>query len=297
MVNWVKTEWTQVSYDEGRQALKKWRECGVRRSDEVVEIWEHVISRSPASLGDEQWAVLEQVCIAALDAARVDLAQDCIDQLHAQFPKSNRVLKLKAMQLESTEHYQKALDIYERLVEDEPNNNSFRKRKVAVLLAQGKRLDAIRAINDYLKIFLNDPEAWLQLSELFLLENDVAKAVHCLEECVLISPLNSMYFRRLADLRYTQGGAENVELARSYYERALKINPTDLRSQYGILLSNNLIAATTKNATEKKKAGAAAVDAIDNLVNRYQKISPKSNPESDGILNCLEAMKVTVGSK
>lgn len=46
---------------EGRQALKKWRECGVRRSDEVVEIWEHVISRSPASLGDEQWAVLEQV--------------------------------------------------------------------------------------------------------------------------------------------------------------------------------------------------------------------------------------------
>lgn len=241
--------------------------------------------------------MLEQVCIAALDAARVDLAQDCIDQLHAQFPKSNRVLKLKAMQLESTEHYQKALDIYERLVEDEPNNNSFRKRKVAVLLAQGKRLDAIRAINDYLKIFLNDPEAWLQLSELFLLENDVAKAVHCLEECVLISPLNSMYFRRLADLRYTQGGAENVELARSYYERALKINPTDLRSQYGILLSNNLIAATTKNATEKKKAGAAAVDAIDNLVNRYQKISPKSNPESDGILNCLEAMKVTVGSK
>ncbi|CAL2034932.1 unnamed protein product [Caenorhabditis brenneri] len=93
------------------------------------------------------------------------------------------------------------------------------------------------------------------------------------------------------------GGADNVELARAYYERALKINPTDLRSQYGILLSNNQIAASTKNATEKKRAGLAAVDAIDNLVNRYQKISPKSNPESDGILNCLEAMKVTIGSK
>uniref|UniRef100_A0A8R1HIU9 ER membrane protein complex subunit 2 n=1 Tax=Caenorhabditis japonica TaxID=281687 RepID=A0A8R1HIU9_CAEJA len=293
----METDWTQISYDDARQTLKKWRECGVRRSEEVVEIWEHVVSRSPSSLGDELWVVLEQVCIAGLDTARVDLAQDCIDQLHVQFPKSNRVLKLKAMQLEATEHYQKAQEIYERLVEEDPNNNSFRKRKVAILLAQGKRLEAIRAINEYLKIFLNDPEAWLQLSELFLLENDVAKAAHCLEECVLISPLNSMYLRRLGDLRYTQGGAENVELARAYYERAVKINPTDLRSQYGILLSNNLIATTSKNASEKKKAGVAAVEAIDNLVNRYQKISTKKNPESDGILNCLEAMKTTIGSK
>ncbi|UMM20723.1 hypothetical protein L5515_015894 [Caenorhabditis briggsae] len=293
----AETDWTQISFEEGRQTLKKWRECGVRRSEEVVEIWEHVISRSPTSLGDEQWAVLEQVCIASLDSARVDLAQECIDQLHIQFPKSNRVLKLKAMQLEATEHYQKALEIYDRLVEDDPNNNSYRKRKVAVLLAQGKRLDAIKAINDYLKIFLNDPEAWLQLHELFLQENDIAKAVHCLEECCLIQPLNSMYFRRLGDLRYTQGGAENIDYARRYYERALKINPTDLRSQYGILLSNNQIASTTKNAAEKKKAGLAAVEAIDELVNRYQKVSPQNNPESDGILNCLEAMKVTVGSK
>ncbi|CAI2347183.1 unnamed protein product [Caenorhabditis sp. 36 PRJEB53466] len=292
----VETDWTQVSYDEGRQTLKKWRECGVRRSEEVVEIWENVVGRSQASLGDEQWAVLEQVCIAALDSARVTLAQECIDLLHARFPKSNRVLKLKAMQLEATEHYQKALDIYERLVEQDPNNNSYRKRKVAVLLAQGKRLDAIRAINEYLKIFLNDPEAWLQLSELFLLENDVAKAVHCLEECVLISPLTSMYLRRLGDLRYTQGGLENVELARAYYERALKINPTDLRSQYGILLSNNFIASSSKNNTEKKTARESATEAIDNLVHRYQKISTKKNPESEGILNCLEAMKTTIGN-
>lgn len=88
-----------------------------------------------------------------------------------------------------------------------------------------------------------------------------------------------------------------MDLARAYYERALKINSTDLRSQYGILLSNNFIASTSKNNAEKKKAGTAAVDAIDNLVNRYQKINTKRNPESEGILNCLEAMKVTIGSK
>lgn len=41
--------------------LKEWRETGVRRSEEVVEIWEHVLSRSPASLSDQLWLVYEQV--------------------------------------------------------------------------------------------------------------------------------------------------------------------------------------------------------------------------------------------
>ena len=46
---------------EGMTTLKEWRETGVRRSEEVVEIWEHVLSRSPASLSDQLWLVYEQV--------------------------------------------------------------------------------------------------------------------------------------------------------------------------------------------------------------------------------------------
>ncbi|CAI5442056.1 unnamed protein product [Caenorhabditis angaria] len=279
-------DWTQVSFEHGRTTLKKWRECGVRRSEEVVELWEHVISRAPTSLGDEQWPVYEQVCIAAFDCTRVDLAQDCIELLQSQFPDSNRVLKLKAMQLEATEHFERALTIYDQLVETDPNNNSYRKRRVAVLLAQGKRLEAIKAINEYLKIFLNDSEAWLQLSELYLLENDIPKAVHCLEECVLISPLNSMFLRRLGDLRYTQGGLENVDLARAYYERAIKINSTDLRSQYGLLLANNFIANNSRNPAEKKKSTTAGNAALDGLVDRYQKVNSTEIP------NTLEKLRL-----
>ena len=45
-----------------------------------------------------------------------------------------------------------------------------------------------------------------------------------------------MYHRRLGELRYTMGGHENVELAKSYYEHAAKLNTRDLRAQYGIVL-------------------------------------------------------------
>ncbi|KAE9416813.1 hypothetical protein Angca_004029, partial [Angiostrongylus cantonensis] len=220
----------------GRRQLREWRERNSRRSEEIVELWEHVVSRSLSFLGDELWIIYEQVCVAALDCARLDLAGECISALNSRFPRSNRVLRLQAMHYEAAEQYDSALTLYERLIEDDPTNNSFRKRKVALLLAQGLRLDAIRELNGYLKIFLNDSEAWLQLSDLFLAESDFAKAAHCLEECVLAAPLNTLYLRRLADIRYSQGGLENIELARAYYEQAAKLNPTDLRALYGIVL-------------------------------------------------------------
>ncbi|CAJ0607885.1 unnamed protein product [Cylicocyclus nassatus] len=185
-------DWTNVSFETGRRQLREWRETNARRSEEVVELWEHVVSRSPSSLGDELWIVYEQVCVAALDCARLDLAGECISALNHRFPRSNRVLRLQAMHHEAADQFDTALALYERLIEEDPTNNSFRKRKVAVLLAQGMRLEAIRELNDYLKIFLNDSEAWLQLSELFLVESDFAKAAHCLEECVLAAPLNTL---------------------------------------------------------------------------------------------------------
>ncbi|CAB3404532.1 unnamed protein product [Caenorhabditis bovis] len=293
----TETDWTQVSFEHARTTLRKWRECGVRRSEEAVEMWEHVISRNPAALGDEQWAVLEQICIAALDCCQYDLAQSCIDALDARFPKSTRVLKLHAMKLEATEQFTKAIQLYERLIDSDPTNNALRKRRVAVYITQNKRLEAIKALNEYLKIFLNDAEAWLQLSELFLLENDLAKAAHCLEECVLISPLNSMYLRRLGDIRYSQGGVDNVELAHAYYERALKVNEKDLRAQYGVALANTHISAISKNSSDKKKAMISANTAFDNLIDKYSKISIKVNPAAVEIAGTLEKMKSNVGSK
>lgn len=46
---------------EARSTLKKWREEHARRSEEIVEIWDHVLSRYSGSLKDELWPVLEQV--------------------------------------------------------------------------------------------------------------------------------------------------------------------------------------------------------------------------------------------
>lgn len=81
-----------------------------------------------------------------------------------------------------------------------------------------------------------DVEAWQELSELYLQEQDYAKAAFCVEELILHNPHNHLLHQRYADIKYTQGGYENFELAKMYYIQALNLNPNNLRALYGLYL-------------------------------------------------------------
>lgn len=54
-----------------------------------------------------------------------------------------------------------------------------------MLVAKGERMEAIRQLNSYLETFINDSEAWLELSELYLQEADYSRAAFCFEELLL----------------------------------------------------------------------------------------------------------------
>ncbi|CAI4233252.1 unnamed protein product [Auanema sp. JU1783] len=286
-------ELNKISFEDARKTLKEWRDSGARRSAETVAIWENALAKNRSRLGDEVWVIYEQLCFAALDTHNLPIVEECLKTLSRRFPKSSRVLKLKGMFYESQGQFEIAGEIYDDLIQSDPANNVFRKRKVALFLAQSKRLEAIRELNDYLRVFLNDTEAWVQLSELFIEEEDLAKAVHCLEECVLISPLNSLFVRRLAEVRYSLGGLENIELAKSYYEQTVKHTPNDLRALYGIILSSNYIASHTKGASEKRKdVIGAGCSAADKIIEIYREAAAKkTNPSAPALIATVEQMK------
>ena len=44
-----------------------------------------------------------------------------------------------------------------------------------------------------------------------------------------------LYFVRYAEIRYTQGGYEHLEMAKSYYSHAVKLNANNMRALYGLL--------------------------------------------------------------
>ena len=93
--------------------------------------------------------ISSQVTIAALDCARQDLAIDCLQTLNKRFPKSHRVTKLQAMRLESLGKYAEALYLYDKLLESDEANPVYWKRKIAILLAKGDRVEAIQELNKY----------------------------------------------------------------------------------------------------------------------------------------------------
>jgi hypothetical protein len=37
-------------------------------------------------------------------------------------------------------------------------------------------------------------------------------------------------------IKYTQGGTDNMDMARSYFAQAVKLNPTNTRALFGLLL-------------------------------------------------------------
>lgn len=234
----------------------------MRMSKDILELWEFHVSSNINKFGDEKWLVYEQVYISALDCHNLLVAVNCLSALKAQYPKSVRVKKLITMNLEAMGKFEKAEQRYEEILAEDKTNAYLMKRKISCLKSQNKIKEYISELNEYLKNFQADHEAWLELCEAYLNEMEFAKASFCLEELILMNPHNHVYHQKYADIKYTQG---NYELARNYYSYSLKLNPNNIRSLYGILLVTANMKSTqkSKEITENSKLNAWAKEQLE----------------------------------
>uniref|UniRef100_A0A8C7TNF7 ER membrane protein complex subunit 2 n=1 Tax=Oncorhynchus mykiss TaxID=8022 RepID=A0A8C7TNF7_ONCMY len=262
-----------IVFTEMRDKLRKWREDNHRNSEQIVDVGEELINEHASKLGDDIWIIYEQVMIAALDCSRDDLAWTCLQELKRQFPGSQRVKRLAGMRLEALEKYEDANKQYDSILQDDPTNTAARKRKISILKAQGKSAEAIRELNEYLEQFVGDQEAWHELSELYINEHDYGKAAFCLEELMMTNPHNHLYCEQYAEVKYTQGGLENLELSRKYFAQALKLNNRNMRALFGLYMSASHIAASPKVNATVKKANVKYATWATNQINRAYQVS------------------------
>ncbi|XP_062836159.1 ER membrane protein complex subunit 2 isoform X1 [Anolis carolinensis] len=265
------SEMYDVTWEEMRDKMRKWREENYRNSEQIVEVGEELINEYAAKLGDDIWIIYEQVMIAALDCSRDDLAVFCLQELRRQFPGSHRVKRLTGMRFEAMERYDDAIQLYDRILQEDSTNTAARKRKIAIRKAQGKNAEAIRELNEYLEQFVGDQEAWHELAELYINEHDYAKAAFCLEELMMTNPHNHLYCQQFAEVKYTQGGLENLELSRKYFSQALKLNNRNMRALFGLYMSASHIASNSKASAKMKKDNMKYASWAANQINRaYQ---------------------------
>lgn len=278
------------NWTEARDQLRTWRENNDRRSEDILYLWKAFIEYNLSKLGNEKHLILEQVCIAALDRHQFDIVNNSIKMLLQEFPKSLRVQKYIAMKLEAQERYDEALQKLDSIIKEDETNSAPRKRVIAILKAQGRNSEAIKELTDYLKIFMADIEAWQELSELYIIEQDFPKAAFCVEELMLHNPHNHLLHQRYAEIRYTQGGYDNMETAKAYYCQALKLNPNNLRALYGLYLASSHIAMSQKCAAQKKKEAQKLAEwALSTIQQKYS----KSKPSIENIEERLGALQLS----
>ena len=258
-----------LDLDTIQRKMKKWRDEGYRNSEEIADLGENLLKDYSSKLGDETWVLLEQVCIASFDCNRLQLAERCLEALEKQFPKSKRVMKLRGMLYEADGQYDLANRIYDELLEADPANLQVRKRKIAMLKEQNKIEETIAQLNKYLEDFLGDQEAWMELCELYIRQQEFSKAAFCMEELILSHPHNHLYHQRYAEIHYTIGHQENMHRAKKYFAQALKLDPNNVRALYGLYLAATNISSGKISADEKRKNQSLSAWTADQLVELF----------------------------
>jgi len=285
---------TIASVEDAREYFRTLREDNIRSSDDVIEIYDAFIRDcNPNDLGDERWMVLEQIVVAGFDTHRKDIVDVCLRELSTMFDgmSSLRMRRLQAMRCEMLEQYDEALDILDSILKEDDSNSQARKRKIAILKAQGENSKAISELVKYLKEFMADGEAWMELCDLYILEQDYAKAAFCCEELIIQHPHNHLYYQRYAEIRYTQGGVEHLEMAKVYYSHAIKLNPSNMRALYGLLLTASQLGSSPKCVAQKKTEYKKSIAWASTQIKKHyeEKLKQRPPPELlEGLMGQLQ---------
>jgi len=248
---------SRCGYDLSRNLVLAVRESRLNRPDLIVRYGCYLLHNHSKRLGNEVWSMYEQVYIALLQYGKhgkfsgtdgiepedMRLAAEYCTALSAQFPDSLRVKRLEGMMWEAKGEHDMAMGDYEEILKEDPNNLFAMKRQVALLRARGRVTDAAKKLADHLTVVCSDTDAWLQLCDLYLSQQQYRRAAFCMEELILLNPMAHMYHVRYGEILYTLGAperggnAELVRTARKYFAHALELKPKgNLRALYGLLI-------------------------------------------------------------
>jgi tetratricopeptide (TPR) repeat protein len=206
-----------------------------------------------ASLGDTAWDTCEQIILAALDCNQIVIALAGLRILQNQFSSSSRVNRLKCMLLEAQGEWQRALEVYNSILQTYPTDPLIMKRQIAIYKGQGDMKMAASLLATYLEIWMADIESWLELASLHISLLQYKEAFFCYEELILAAPQNYLFYLKYAEILYTVGGLEKFKLARKYFTYSLELNyQTNHRGLWGVAVCNLAIASFKGKQQEKE---------------------------------------------
>ncbi|TIA95372.1 hypothetical protein E3P94_04078 [Wallemia ichthyophaga] len=223
-----------INMSSAVQILTDYRKEGVRRSQETYNLSKQIYgTRHERSLGDEKWAFYEQFAIAALDVGDHNLAEELLLRLAEKFPLSPRVSVIEGMMLEAKREFGLAERLYNNLLEEDPTNVAIQKRMIVLTKLQYPKdlSKATDRLTTYLDTFYLDPEAWMELADIYTQQQSYQRALFAIEECLLMQPINPYYILKYAETQYTSG---DFHEAYNSYLRVVELQDSFPRAWLGL---------------------------------------------------------------
>lgn len=248
----------------------------IRQPELVLQHGGRLLGSCQRKLGTDVWTILEQVFIAAVEMGATQWQDYCLNKLTTKFPNSVRVSRLKGIRFESLEKWDEAKKVYNKIIEDTPEETISRKRLIAMHKQRGKVSEAIDEINKYLETFSVDAEVWHELAEIYVEAGSLSRATFCFEELVMSNPRSMYHILTYAELLYSTGvetssagDIERLELSRKYFSLAAYLDGTCLRALWGLWAANLALAEKEKN---KEKMEDLQVQGIKRLQAAYKSV-------------------------
>ena len=248
-------KWNKRPFQEYKDWLFKEIKTNQQTSVFLKNHIENFMAHYKKQIGVEGNFLLKKLFFIYLEIKNFKDAHNILIKLIKDFGKDKQLLRMYG---EECEINPKGGDVPMRnykslMINDQNDNESIKKyilfMKLSIDLNNKQTInDYIDLWNEYLEVYMNDPFAYNELSEVYLMVNEYDKAAFCLEELLLYSPNDYKILNKLGDIYTSKNNAEDAKTAIKFYARSILIQPTP-RAFFGIQNCASII----KKLDEKTK--------------------------------------------
>ena len=220
---------------------------------------ENFMTQYKNQIGMESNFLLKKLFFIHLELKNYKQAFNILIKLLKDFGKEKKLLRMYGEECEiDPKEGEIPMRQYKSMMINDQNDNESMKKYI-MYMKKTVDLNNKQTINDYIEMwdlyleaFMNDPDAYNELSNVYLMVNEYDKAAFCLEELLLHSPNDYKILNKLGDIYSSKNNPVDARTAIKFYSRSILINPTP-RAFFGIQNCVSIISKKEKKLDEKTK--------------------------------------------
>jgi len=220
---------------------------------------ENFLKQYKRQIGIEENFLLKKLFFIHLELKNHKEAFNILIKLKKTFGDDKKLLRMRSEEGEiDPKRGEVAIQRYKYMMINDQNDNESMKKyimfmKLSVDLNDKQTInDYIDLWNQYLEAFMNDPDAYNELAQVYLMVNEYDKAAFCLEELLLYSPNDYKVLNKLGDIYTSKNNSEDAKMGIKFYSRSIIIQPTP-RAFFGIQNCASIIIKKEKRLDDKTK--------------------------------------------